>query len=326
MGLQLSDEGQTLNDPLKAAANALADASDSDVYVYLGDIERPYDDKLLDEILAIPIRRKNAILILGTFGGNPDAAFRIARSLQDNYSRFTVLLAGRCKSAGTLLVVGAHEIVMTPHAELGPLDVQIGKKDELVGLDSGLTVLDALNQLENKAFGLFEDAMLKIVQSSGGRVTFKTATHIAVELSKGIIARIMGQIDPMHIGEVSRALKIGEEYGRRLSEVSCNLKDDALTRLVHGYPSHGFVIDKHETTDLFVNVREALERELNLLKLVKSAVRNPVQGEIVIGILSEPKKESTNGTDNAEEIGAGGADSAQGSASDQEASGRQSQA
>jgi hypothetical protein len=138
----------------------------------------------------------------------------------------------------------------------GPIGRAGGKKDELVGLDSGLTVLDALSQLENKAFNLFEDAMLKIVQSSGGRVTFKTATHIAVELSKGMIAPIMAQIDPMHVGEVSRALKIGEEYGRRLSDISGNLQDGALQLLVHEYPSHGFVIDKQEAGRLFNYVRD----------------------------------------------------------------------
>ena len=303
-----------MNDVIKAAANALADATDSDVLVYCGDIERSYDDKLLDELLTCPARRKNVILILGTYGGSPDAAYRIARSLQENYSRFTVLLAGRCKSAGTLLVVGAHEIVMTPHAELGPLDVQVGKKDELVGLDSGLTVLDALSQLENKAFNLFEDAMLKIVQSSGGRVTFKTATHVAVELSKGMITPIMAQIDPMHVGEVSRALKIGEEYGRRLSDTSENLHEGALRQLVHGYPSHSFVIDKGEAASLFIHVRDASDQEQILLKLLKGAVRNPTPDEPIIGILSEPKKEVTSDADNTEEIDAGSTDAATGGA------------
>jgi len=304
-----------VNDAIRAAANALAEATDSDVLVYSGDIERPYDEKLLDEILAFPAKRKNVTLVLCTFGGNADAAYRIARCFQENYSRFTVLLAGRCKSAGTLLVVGANEIVMTPHAELGPLDVQVGKKDELVGLDSGLTVLDALSQLENKAFTLFEDAMLRIVQSSGGRVTFKTATHIAVELSKGMLAPIMAQIDPMHVGEVSRALKIGEEYGRRLSDISANLQEGALTRLVHGYPSHGFVIDKRETTELFIHVRDASELEQLLLKPLKGAVRNPMEDEPLIGILSEPRKETKNDANNAEEIGTGSTNAAPGSAS-----------
>jgi hypothetical protein len=321
--VKLSNEGKTLNDLIKGAANTLAEAMDADILVYSGDLERPSDDNLLDQIFAFPARRKNVILILCTFGGNPDAAYRIARGLQTNYDRFTVLLAGRCKSAGTLLVVGAHEVVMTAHAELGPLDVQVGKKDELVGLDSGLTVLDALSQLENKAFRLFEDAMLKIVQSSGGRVTFKTATHIAVELSKGMIAPIMGQIDPMHVGEVSRALKIGEEYGERLSEASGNLQDGALQQLVHGYPSHGFVIDRREAGELFFHVRDASEQERALLKLLRGAVRNPSADDPVIGILSEPRMEVAHDADNTEEVGAAGTDTAPGNSPAEEIAGGQ---
>ena len=67
MGLELKHEETPLEDLVKAAANALADATDSDVLVYSGDIDRPYDDKLLDRILAFPLRRKNVILILATF-------------------------------------------------------------------------------------------------------------------------------------------------------------------------------------------------------------------------------------------------------------------
>lgn len=43
---------------------------------------------------------------------------------------------------------------MTNHAELGPLDVQLGKKDEFFELNSGLTILKALEEIERKAFEL----------------------------------------------------------------------------------------------------------------------------------------------------------------------------
>jgi hypothetical protein len=304
----LGREGKPVKERVVSAANALAEAVDADVLLYTGDIDRPYDDKLLDQLMAFQ-RRKNVILILCTFGGDPDAAYRIARGLQENYSRFVVVLAGHCKSAGTLLVVGAHEIAMTQHAELGPLDVQVGKKDELVGLDSGLTVLDALGQLEGKAFELFENAMLKILGSSGGRVTFKTATHIATELSKGIVAPIMAQIDPMHVGEVSRALKIGEEYAKRLSDTSDNLQAGALKRLVHGYPSHGFVIDKREAQELFNHVRDVSPEESALLRLLKGDARFP-QEDPVLSTLSEPRKEAANDGNNTQDPAPGGADTA----------------
>ena len=200
---------------------------------------------------------------------------------------------------------------MTPHAELGPLDVQLGKKDELVGLDSGLTVLDALSQLESKAFDLFESAMIRILGNSEGRVTFKTATHIATELAKGVVAPIMAQIDPMHVGEVSRALKIGSEYAERLSDISGNLQERALERLVHKYPSHGFVIDKREATDLFIHVRDVKPEELSLVKLLKTTVRFP-QPDPALYFLSEPRREVANDGNNAQEPTSGSNDPAAG--------------
>jgi ClpP class serine protease len=92
-------------------------------------------------------RRKNAILILVTEGGDPDAAYRIARCFQEHYELFTCIVPGYCKSAGTLITIGAHELVMTDGGELGPLDIQMSKKDELWESQSGLTVAAALNAL-----------------------------------------------------------------------------------------------------------------------------------------------------------------------------------
>ena len=129
--VELAREDKTLNELITSTATQLAESTNSDILLFSGGIERPYDDRLLD-LLASMKKRENVILFLCTRGGNADAAYRMARGLQQNYKRFTVVVAGRCKSAGTLLVIGAHEIAMTDHAELGPLDVQIGKKRRAV--------------------------------------------------------------------------------------------------------------------------------------------------------------------------------------------------
>jgi hypothetical protein len=306
---------------IEIVATKLADATDSDILLYSGDIERPYDDKLIDLCMEKE-RRKNVLLILCSRGGNPDAAYRMARGLQDHYTKFTVLLGGRCKSAGTLIAMGAHELVMSDHAELGPVDVQVGKKDELFETASGLTVLNALTELENKAFELFEKTALRIKFRSDGSVTFKTATLIATELAKGIIAPIMAQVDPMHVGEVSRAMKIGKEYGQRLIQVSKNLNTDALDHLVDDYPSHGFVIDRKEASDLFVNVRDITEDEAVLTKLLRSAIREPSENPILF-FMSKTTKEAENDSDNAPSAGEGKDSAGAGDRADQEALGGQ---
>lgn len=288
------------------AAGEVADTTDTDVLVYSGSIERGHDDKLLDLLMGMRHRR-NVLLLLCSNGGNPDAAYRMARGLQNCYEKFTVLLAGRCKSAGTLMVLGAHEIVMTDHAELGPLDIQLGKKDELFELNSGLTVLNALTELESKAFELFEKTLFRMKVRSGGSVTLKTATQIATELAKGIVSPIIAQIDPMHVGEVSRALKIGKQYGERLSAHSNNLNEGSLDRLVEEYPSHGFVIDRKEASELFVNVRKLTASESALVQLLGAVVRTPssAMDDPILFFVSETRKEAENDSNYAQDAGPG---------------------
>ena len=52
---------------------------------------------------------KNVLLVLETYGGSADAAYKCARHLQDSYKKFSVLVAGYCKSAGTIFAIGANE-------------------------------------------------------------------------------------------------------------------------------------------------------------------------------------------------------------------------
>lgn len=280
---------------LLTVATEFANNNNTDVLCYSGDIDRPFDDTLIDLCLR-PARRKNVMLFLCTHGGNPDAAYRMARCLQNNYEKFTVFISGRCKSAGTLIAVGAHELVMTEYAEIGPLDVQLGKKDELFEMHSGLTVLNALTELQLKALEFFERGFIRLKVKSGGRITLKTATAIASDLAKGMMTPIMSQIDPMHVGEVSRAMRIGKDYGRRLSELSNNLQEDALNKLVEGYPSHGFVIDSKEAKTLFINLRSPSKDEAKLASMMEGIVRNPppTNEEPIIAYLSNKQLEENN--------------------------------
>ncbi len=92
--------------------------------------------------------------MLVTEGGDPDAAYRMSRSLQEHYERFFCVVVGWCKSAGTLITIGAHELILVQQ-ELGPLDVQMSKRDDLMEMQSGQTVVAALSSLQEKAFGAF---------------------------------------------------------------------------------------------------------------------------------------------------------------------------
>lgn len=163
------------NKNLTEVADALANKYDADIFGYFGDVQKPEDDWIY-RVLAKRKKRKNIILVLATRGGDPHVAYRISRCLQMAYKServpvsgipgardqgtpgvFTVLVNSRCKSAGTILALGASRIWMTHNAEFGPIDVQLRKPDEVGERTSGLTPMGAIGALQNYSVSMFKN-------------------------------------------------------------------------------------------------------------------------------------------------------------------------
>ncbi|MBI4321180.1 MAG: SppA protein [Chloroflexi bacterium] len=244
-------------------ANKVAAKQEADVLLYNGIIARPYDQEFI-ELVRKQKAHANVILMLVTEGGDPDAAYRMARALQRDYEKFICYVSGYCKSAGTLLAIGADELIMCDHGELGPLDIQLSKKDELFGMESGAVAFTAIHRLYGHAFLAFEHFFLTTLRASGFTITTRTAANIATNLTTGLFGPVFQQIDPMHVGKAGREMSIANRYGSLLDQHSRNMQPGALDALVSGYPSQGFVIDREEALDLFRTVRcpDELERGL----------------------------------------------------------------
>jgi ClpP class serine protease len=88
-------------------------------YIDLDDAE-----KVLYAIRTTPKDQK-IDLILHTPGGLVIAALQIARALKAHAGQVTIFVPHYAMSGGTLLALSADEIVMSPHAVLGPVDPQI---------------------------------------------------------------------------------------------------------------------------------------------------------------------------------------------------------
>jgi hypothetical protein len=125
-------------------------------------------------------------------------------------------------------------------------------------------VISALDFLREKAYSSFEEIFYDFEEKTGGIVTVQTASKIAVEIVSGIISPIASQIDPLHVGDAARSLRIAEQYGFRLAQNSKSIGPAGLLRLLTGYASHGFVIDRREATTIFAHVREPSAGELEL--------------------------------------------------------------
>lgn len=257
-----------------AIMRRIVSASNVDILMFNAPIQRNRDYRLLKKVVSRN-RKPNVLMILVTSGGDPDAAYRISRCLQNHYEKFTVCIPGICKSAGTLIALGANELAFTENGELGPLDIQLAKKDDLWDQESGLTVMTALTALHENAQDAFDHFLVSLTTRSGGRITVKTASEIAAKLTEAIYAPVSEQIDPIHMGEVSRSMAIAQHYGRRLVERGKNFDEEKLKSLISDYPSHGFVIDQEEAGNIFKRVRACTADELALIEELGSTAVAP---------------------------------------------------
>lgn len=246
-----------------------------DVFFYHGDIDESGFADILETALMIDNRRDRAFLVIETPGGSANAAYKISRFLQDQYNEFFVYIPEECYSAGTLLCVGANRLFMGPFSQLGPLDAQLLKPNELGHRKSGLVAKSAFHALADATFELYEDIALKIIAKSHGLVSFKVASEISAQISSNVMSSVYAQFDPNVLGEDRRDIDVAMQYGLRLAEYSENADRRTIRKLVTGYPSHDFIIDRREALRLFQNIDFPSE-ELMLLGLVlkETAKRN----------------------------------------------------
>lgn len=239
---------------LTIAADAVANDLNADVLFYSGGISQA-DWVIFSKLCAGRRKRDNVLLVLVTPGGDPDAAYKMGRALQDKYKVFGAFIPGWCKSAGTLLTIAASTLYIGDMGELGPLDIQLAKQDELDEMASGLLLDATMRTLEVTAFRMFLSFVSSIRRET--RISTRTASELSATMVSGLVGQIYSHIDPMKIGESVRALNITKSYGTRLNSKSKTLiKTSYIDFLLSGYPDHGFVIDRDEAKIIFKDVRE----------------------------------------------------------------------
>ena len=230
-----------------------------ELFVFSGNIEKEEVAEMQNQVEQFKNKDKKASLFLTTFGGDAHEAYRLIQCVKSSFSEIRLLLFGNCKSAGTLVAIGADELAFGPRGELGPLDVQVRPPDEIYRLSSGLDIFQAVHVVTTLAERTFGRYMLNLVKSG---ISTRTASEIASNLAGRLFEPITAQIDPLRIGEAERAMRIAEEYGNRIG--LGNLKQGALNQLTRSYPSHHMVIDEYEAKKIFKKVGSMTERELEI--------------------------------------------------------------
>lgn len=266
---------ESVSDELRNAVHAASSAYEADIITIFGPIQAPLDDDVIADC-ADRVRNKNLLVAISTTGGNPHAAYRVIRCLQRHYSngKITVLIDTHCESAGTLISLGADEIVMSEAGYLGPLDVQIRKVGEVGEVGSALTAAEALDTLRWETTQYVADNFKKMRFAQDISMTTRQAADLASRLAIGLFNPIYAQVDPMRLGEINRSVRLASEYAQRVGR---NLKKDTIQTLVNGYPSHGFVIDREEAAQLFNVVKPPTNELARLCRLFRPDAQQAVR-------------------------------------------------
>ena len=270
----INDEGaaaswlETLLDMRKSRVSAIRkiqELRNSFVFVLWSlDELRREDFFTLADMLETENPSKDIDLFVLSPGGSGEAGYRIGHSFQQWCRRqelgFRVVIPLYAKSAATILALGASELVMGLHSEIGPIDPQIPKYDE-----------SRMQWRYIPAMAIIDG--LKLISEYINKIP-----HMSSFFEEIVKAEKLGLDD---LGVLERSRESGKQYGETLL-AGCMLEDAAVARasverLADYYKYHGHPIDAYEAEEeLKLSIHHASGKEWELIKAVRDEFQDLV--------------------------------------------------
>ena len=205
---------------------------------------------LYDQLSAIG-QQEALDLFLFTRGSDTEAPWRIVTLMREFCNRFAVLVPYRAHSAGTLLAMGADEIVMTPMRVLSPIDPS--RTHPLLPRREGAAESEPISVQDMR------HAMTFI------RETAKPSdeTTYTPEAMAQIVTALFDKIHPLAIGAIEQSYALAKLIGARcLSTHMTNPSERAsidgiVNKLCDDYKSHAYPICRKEARDIGLKVVDA---------------------------------------------------------------------
>lgn len=175
-------------------------------------------------------------IILASPGGDGETAVRLVRAAQARCKELTIIVPDQAKSAATLMALGAHHILMSATSDLGPIDSQFPRGDELVSAKDIIAAVDDAAQKVQDAPDTFP-----IYASLLGDVN-----ALMVQQARSSLARNHDQLE--------EALKSNPD--RSDDEVS-KLKDALIKLLIERPRSHSALFGVQDAKNAGLPVEDA---------------------------------------------------------------------
>lgn len=212
-------------------------------------------------------------VILETPGGAGEVAEDIVRLLRGKYEHIAVIVPGWAKSAGTIIAMGADEIVMGPGSALGPIDAQLSWQGKSFSADA---LLEGINKIKTEVnnTGSLNKAYIPILQgiSPGELQSAENALDFARQLVTDWLATY--KFKDWNVHSSTGQGVTDEEKRQRAEEVASKLCDHQFWK-THG---RSINLDDFETMRLKVTdysddpaLSDAIKRYHTLLQMTFSS-------------------------------------------------------
>jgi hypothetical protein len=190
-------------------------------------------------------------LVLSTYGGSVTATRQIALLLREFTDRLTILVPHRARSAGTLLCLSAEELVLSPIAELGPLDANMGATEAQQPGTPGVVSAEDIRAFPRMARDWFgverpEDG-LQLLAMLSQRI-FPASLSAFYRLDK-LIRQVAGELLEYQLPDPADE----------------PLRTRIVDQLVSGYHAHDHVLTRRDVRQLGLRLADADPDEEQLL-------------------------------------------------------------
>jgi hypothetical protein len=227
-------------------------------------------------------------VILDSTGGPLDSAFRTVLYLSRYAKTINVYVPRRAKSASTLIAVGGNTVVMSPFAELGPLDTQIRDPRNPTDYISALDCYQSVDYVREFGFSTLSQALKQLTAVTQGKLLLSDSLNAAAQFAIGSITPMLSQTRSLDFGAWGRSLKMGERYAQiliaRAAQMELGKAEKIASRLVYGYTHHLFPIDIVEAENMGLKPRPMAEDVYESAnKIVETCDDNQVFIEFVDG-------------------------------------------
>lgn len=194
-------------------------------------------------------------LILHTGGGEVQTARKLVDLLQQKANKVCVLVPYKARSAGTLICLGADEVVMGPLAELSPIDPQISMRGNFSGNGP-----KSMSAEDIRCFRAMAQDWFGVADNGVEMLTLLSEKIFPTTLTDFYRATA-------HIREIALAL-----FARQRPDLSEEQRSQHIQHLMHGFHNHDAYLNRQEAAAAGIAVQSTTEAEEGLLWQIYEAV------------------------------------------------------